>query len=169
MKTPLRAASIAAAGAAALVAAFFTAAPATAAPSGLTEASCTAQGGVGNSTFTRVKGVKTCVVVAGTIRYVSDGVRYNNQPGTSTYGSTAPTSCFEAPFLCVSWTEQRGYKDITTSTQKGGGAVVVTTTELLVLRNNFEVVACGMYDGNGIQGLELVYCYNSVPPEYMLP
>jgi hypothetical protein len=152
---------------AALGTALLAAAPATAAP-GLTEASCTAQGGVGNSTFTRAKGVKTCVIVGGNINYVNDGVHYNNQPGTFTYGSTAPTSCFSAPFLCVSWTEQRGYRDITTSTQKGGGAVVVTTTQLLVLRNNFQIVECGEYDGNGIQGTALFYCNNVLPPEYRL-
>lgn len=136
-------------GAGALIAStLLTAAPASAATS-ITAASCTAEGG----TFTRVKGVKTCVVTAGNVRYV-----YENTPYTATVFGPFASELLTDPGYVAEWKYYIGYRDVTTSTQKGKGEIGVTTVSNVVRRSSWDLACFSTPDGFNLTGTITAFC-----------
>jgi hypothetical protein len=115
MRRRLNAAAVAVAAAALLAASVLTAGPASATITSLTKASCQEQGG----SYTVAKGLRTCTVGPFFTRYVD----VYNVYGEGVYGAGS----YVYPAYFGYWTEHRGWRDVTVTTQKGGNVATQTT------------------------------------------
>ena len=146
MRTHVHKAAVGVAAAAFLAAPILAAAPASAMTS-ITPATCAAEQG----TFTRVKGVKTCTVVAGGIRHVSPTQFHSNEvfgpftneflTGASYYGE---------------WYQHEGYRDTTVYTQKAKRPIDAATTSELVSMSIYDLT-CVTGFGGGSYGFAYTF------------
>lgn len=146
--------SIAMTSGAILAASLFAAAPAEAALTSVTPASCAGEGG----TFSRAKGINTCVVTPFEIRYENP----NTIHSATVMGPFENDPNHTADGYYAEWRFTQGFRDTITYTQKGKKAVQ-SSTESVLIRQSMSYSYCGAItvfpDGTtGIAGTFGVLC-----------